>query len=296
MTKEDLNISDEELLNHLGLIREGSLTKAAVLLFYRYPDRIFAGASVMIGRFTSGPDLLYQDELTGSLMIQAKRVMDMIYTKYLIGPITYENNIHVENYPYPKEAIREAVYNALVHNNYAYGVPIQIRVEDYLLSISNCCSMSIDFNVENLLKSRKSHPYNPLIAQTFYRTGFIESWGRGITKIITSCKENGACNPEFDITDMNLTVTFVKKECLKNKNVPLKVKGNYNYFYGKEYLTDKILFEMKRVEHPTTEKLAKILKVSRKTIQRKISQLRKLGIVERVGSKKTGYWKIIKNK
>ena len=33
----------------------------------------------------------------------------------------------------------------------------------------------------------RSRPYNPLIANTFFRAGFIEAWGRGIEKIKDSC-------------------------------------------------------------------------------------------------------------
>lgn len=36
--------------------------------------------------------------------------------------------------------------------------------------------------MEDFLGSHKSRPYHPLIANAFYRAGFIESWGRGIGK------------------------------------------------------------------------------------------------------------------
>ena len=34
-------------------------------------------------------------------------------------------------------------------------------------------------------------PYNPDIANTFFRAGEIEAWGRGIDRIITACKNDG---------------------------------------------------------------------------------------------------------
>jgi ATP-dependent DNA helicase RecG len=45
----------------------------------------------------------------------ADRVVDLIYLKYLKAKITYENDVRVETYPFAREAVREAVYNALIH-------------------------------------------------------------------------------------------------------------------------------------------------------------------------------------
>ena len=41
MTKRDVECSNEELLEKLGLITDGKLKRAAVLLFYRNPQRLF---------------------------------------------------------------------------------------------------------------------------------------------------------------------------------------------------------------------------------------------------------------
>ena len=56
--------------------------------------------------------------------------VELIYLKYLTAPITYENMTRVEAYPFPKDAVREALYNALVHSQRSAGILIQIRIED----------------------------------------------------------------------------------------------------------------------------------------------------------------------
>ncbi len=48
----------------------------------------------------------YQDEIHGSLMSQADRVIDLIFTKYLKADISYQGVTRVETYPFPKDAIR----------------------------------------------------------------------------------------------------------------------------------------------------------------------------------------------
>lgn len=54
----------------------------------------------------------------------------------------------------------------------------------------------------------RSRPYNPLIANTFFRAGFIEAWGRGIEKIKDSCKEAGNPMPEYTIKREEIMVMF----------------------------------------------------------------------------------------
>ena len=61
MTVQDLAMTNEELLDNLNLTENGKLTRAAVLLFHRQPERWFGGAYVKIGFFGDGPDLQYQD-------------------------------------------------------------------------------------------------------------------------------------------------------------------------------------------------------------------------------------------
>lgn len=49
----------------------------------------------------------------------ADRVIDLIYLKYLKAAISYHNETRVETYPFARDAVREAVFNALIHCNWA---------------------------------------------------------------------------------------------------------------------------------------------------------------------------------
>ena len=71
------------------------------------------------------------------------------------------------------------------------AVPIQIRIEDDAMYISNCSMLPFGWTVETLLSTHVSKPYNPDIARVFYRAGYIESWGRGIQKICDACRNLG---------------------------------------------------------------------------------------------------------
>ena len=192
----------------MGLIVDGKLKRAAVLLFYRNPQRFFTGCYVKIGKFGIGSDLQYQDVVEGSLILIADRVVELIYLKYLKASISYDKEVRVETYPYAREAVREAVYNALIHCKWEDGIPIQIRIEDEAMYISNACVFPSDWTTENLMKTHNSRPYNTDLANTFFRAGYIESWGRGIQKICEECNLIGAKIPEYNILGDDITVKF----------------------------------------------------------------------------------------
>uniref|UniRef100_A0A7C4TIC9 Uncharacterized protein n=1 Tax=candidate division WOR-3 bacterium TaxID=2052148 RepID=A0A7C4TIC9_UNCW3 len=80
---------------------------------------------------------------------------------------------------YPLEAIREAVINALIHRDYLSTAEIQIRLYDDKIWIWNPGKLPPQINVEDLKKEHSSYPRNPLIANVFYLSGFIERWGSG---------------------------------------------------------------------------------------------------------------------
>jgi ATP-dependent DNA helicase RecG len=168
MTKEDLDISNAELLEKLDLIVDGKLKRAAALCFYRQPERVSGGCYVKIGKF-EGSEILYQDEVHGSLIIMADRVIDLIYLKYLKAAISYYKDTRVETYPFAREAVREAVFNAIIHCNWAENVPVQIKIEDDVMYVGNCSMLPFGWTAENLLGSHVSKPYNPDIARVFYR-------------------------------------------------------------------------------------------------------------------------------
>ena len=64
-----------------------------------------------------------------------------------------------------------------------FGTPIQIRIEEESIIISNRCILPEGWTTETLMQPHDSMPYNPGIANVFYRAGYIETWGHGIQKI-----------------------------------------------------------------------------------------------------------------
>ena len=189
--KDILDEDNVGLIEKLRLAEGQYLKRAAILLFHPDPERFFTGAAVRIGYFESETDLRYQDEICGDLFMQVDTTMDLLLTKYLKATISYEGIQRIETYPVPEGALREAVLNAIVHRDYAIPAQIQIRIYADRLQIWNPGELPEGWSLEKLLGQHPSRPFNPDVANAFFRAGEIETWGRGIQRILEACREAG---------------------------------------------------------------------------------------------------------
>jgi ATP-dependent DNA helicase RecG len=205
---EVLNDTDELLLENLQLIESGYLKRAAILLFHPKPEKFVTGAFVKIGKFTTDDDLRFQDEVNGNLFEQVEKTMDLLFTKYIKADISYEGIARVETYEYPKDAVREALLNAVAHKDYSGATPIQISAYDDKIIFWNEGQLPENWTVESLLSKHPTRPYNPDIANAFFRCGFIELWGRGTLKIIKECELAGLPKPVYQYSMSGIFVEF----------------------------------------------------------------------------------------
>ncbi len=185
---------DQSLLEKLHLVQGRYLTHAAALMFHPEPERFFTGASVKIGAFENDANLRHHDEVQGDLITQVNQTLEVLKAKYLRALISYEGVQRVETWPMPMPALREAVLNAVAHKDYASGNPIQIRVYSDKLMIWNQGQLPPSWTLEKLLGTHASVPFNPAVANVFFRAGMIEAWGRGIERMMEACR--GAGTPE----------------------------------------------------------------------------------------------------
>lgn len=201
------NLDDPgKILEELELIKDGKLTTAAVLLFHKQPSKIISGAKVEIGKMRNEGDVVNKEEIKGSLMTLSRSILDILQVKYLSSLISYDGAKRIETSPYPFNALREAVFNSLMHNDWSTGQSILIKVFDHKLVISNRSIIEKDWTVEK----HSSRHINPLISSTFSKAGFVEKFGTGISKILESCKSEGNPEPIFDAASdgFDFTVTF----------------------------------------------------------------------------------------
>ena len=183
----------------------------------------------------------------------------------------------------------EAVFNALIHCNWADNVPVQIRIEEDAMFVSNCSMLPFGWTAETLLGTHTSKPYNPDIAKVFYRAGYIESWGRGIQKICDACRNLGVEEPEYIVHGEDIMVKFKALQSAKALNLKAsKPQGDAL----NDALGDKLMMLLKNNPYLTQKEMVEILSVSRATVQRLIKKLDDERKLERVGGKRYGYWVI----
>ena len=203
-----LNI--KQLFQNLKLLTvEGDLTRAAILLFGKRPTRFFSCATFKIGRFRGADptDLIIQDKIEGNLFTMFEQVIDFLKSKYLLSPISYQGMRRIETLEIPDKAVRETVLNSLIHKDYTSPSAISLRVYDTTVSIWNDGELE-KLSIEDLSREHDSYQRNPLIADIFYRAGYIEAWGRGTLLIIEETTKKGLPKPTFHTRQGGIEVVF----------------------------------------------------------------------------------------
>ena len=284
-----LNESKEVLMEKLRLTNGDYLTNAAMLLFCKDPDKYQLGSYIKIGYFESDADLLYQDEVHGSILEQVDKAIELIYFKYMRAKITYEGIQRRERYFVPQAALREALLNAICHKQYESGIPIQISVYEDKLYVANIGRLPETWTLENLMGKHASLPYNPYIAHVFYLAGFIESWGRGVEKICDALKADDLPMPEYTVHPGDIMIKFTGPDD-RIVRVNNKVNDRVNVHVNDR--ESALLNHLAQDPGYTVTQLAEMMKVSRKTIAGYLKALKEKGAIERIGTTRTGYWKI----
>jgi ATP-dependent DNA helicase RecG len=279
-----LTDSNELLIENLQLTENNYLKRAAILLFHPKPEKFVTGAYVKIGYFETDSDLRFQDEIHGNLFEQVEKTIDLLFTKYIKAMISYEGIYRVETYEYPKEAVREAIHNAIAHKDYTGCIPIQISVYKDKIMIWNYGQLPDDWTMEDLLNKHSSRPYNPDIANAFFRIGYIESWGRGMDKMKNQCIEAKIPIPEISHKGNDFWIVFRR--------------DIYYYEYLKNLgLNDRqikaILFT-KENGKITNSEYQKINSISRRTATNELIELTdKFELLKNIGYGAGSYYEII---
>jgi len=105
----------------------------------------------------------------------------------------------------PEAAFREAIANALIHR--AWDVESQIRVlmfEDRVEVVSPG-GLPFGITAEEYLSGRLSVLRNRNLANVFYRLGFVEIFGTGITRI-KQLYEESLIKPDFEISENTIKI------------------------------------------------------------------------------------------
>ena len=284
VSEETLAETDRILIERLHLMDGNYLKRAAVLLFHPDPERFVTGSYVKIGYFETDSDLRYHDEIHGDIFTQVKRTLEILQAKYLKATISYDGVQRVETWPVPPTALREALLNAISHKDYSSNVPIQISVYDNKLMLWNPGRLPSGWTIKQLLKKHASMPFNPDIANVFFRAGMVESWGRGIERIMQACTDAGIPMPELRYEQTGLWMMF-----------PFSAdEAKIGSGKSSEKSSEKILTLIKGDPHISARNIAGQLGLTPRAVEKQIAQLKADLRLKRVGPPKGGHWEVLR--
>ena len=236
--------------------------------------------SIKFGKYagTNAVDLIENEDFGNCSLIKA--------TKNILNKIEIENKIFTKiEYPERKEikmydfaAVREAVVNAIVHNDWSNEYAPKFEMFSDRLVISSNGGIQDSTTKEEFLEGF-SLPKNKELMKVFNDLDLVEQMGTGIIRILQSYnKESFEFFPNF------IRVTFPfnenKFKLTKNEIQNSNITETQNNIIG-------LMLDSPAI---TQETLARLLDVNIRTIQRNIKILMDMGLVERTGATKKGKW------
>ena len=298
ITDEEKNLPIETFLQNLDLINEdGKLKNAALLLFAKRPQRFFTSVRFQIGRFSgSESNLITQDVVEGNLIQMADRVVELLKSKYLTMPITFKGMNRIEKLEIPEEALREILYNAIIHKDYT-GVHIQMHVWDDYCEVWNEGELPAGFTPETLFEQHASRPRNRNIANAFFKAGFIDAWGRGYKKIREGFEAAGLPMPKIESAFGGVRVTFsrnnVNSLSIGGQTSGQTTTGSITQTTT-QTTTQTILNAIKNNPTISRTRLAELCGLSPDGIKWQLKKLQNQGAIKRVGPDFGGHWEVLK--
>ena len=190
-----------------------------------------------------------------------------------------------DTYLFDFDCVNEALLNALVHNDWTITEP-QISMFHNRLEILSHGGLLSGMTKKQFFDGI-SKPRNATLMRIFLNMGLTEHTGHGIPTIVEKYGKN-----VFEIQNdyIKCTIPFEKEiiSQIENKNVGLNVGLNK---------TEKKVIEI-LLENPnsTSAELSEQIKVTTRTIERAFNSLQEKNIIKRIGSKRDGYWIIVKQK
>ena len=206
-----------EMLRGMGLVKDGELLRAAVALFGQ--EQHIATSSewtqclLRVARFrgvSHTADFTDNRQFRGNaftLLSHAERFLSDNIP--IAGRFVPDSFVRIDEPLYPRDALREALANALCHRDYAAGgSSISVGIYDDRLEITSIGPLPFGLTPEMLFLPHNSRPWNPLIANAFYLRGIIERWGRGTIKMAELTASAGLPRPEIEDIGGSVTVRF----------------------------------------------------------------------------------------
>jgi predicted HTH transcriptional regulator len=248
-------------------------------------------------------NLLQNEEYGDQCLLTAmNKVIDRLDTENITqAKKTYPYRIE-KNY-IDKDALREAVINAFVHNDYSNSDTPIFEIYEDRFEITTYGDLLSWIDKEDFFTG-KSKPRNPEIMRIFRDLEFVEHLGSGIPYIVNLY---GRDIFQFSSTATKTVLKFdnsMEKETMKNVDDKTTQKttdktteksSDKSSDKDSDKSSDKTIQLI--MENPSISALeiAKQIDISSRAVEKILAKLKQNNIVVRVGSKKFGHWEVLKD-
>lgn len=169
----------------------------------------------------------------------------------------------------------EAWTNACLHNKWIKNVPPAVYIFDNRIEIISTGGLPFDYSKENFYNG-VSNPVNPGLERIMGQLGYIEQTGHGNLAIIAKYGREA-----FNIGDNFITVT------IPFAFVPSMSKSNSVKL---DETRQKVFDAIKNHPTYTVKEISELVGLGTTRVNVIIKEFKDLGIIERFGSNKNGYW------
>lgn len=201
--------SNEEFLSNSMVMREGQLTRAAILLLGKpiSLQKIHPAVAQITWTWQDKDEIVQDyDHFTIPFILTVDKVLSKIRNKTmreLPGGTLFPDTMK----QYDEYTIREALNNAIAHQDYTLQQRIVFVEGPSTLYYGNGGSF-IPGTIENALshKGPQLHYRNECLCKGMYNFNMIDTVGRGIKKIYTEQRNRFFPMPDYDIDNEHRTV------------------------------------------------------------------------------------------
>ncbi len=281
--------NSREALSKLGLVNnEGFLNNAGYFLFGNDGPVLLKEVIYPTDERSSFTDL---KQFKGNILECINEGM-----KYIQNNIHYESEIvgsrREETPEIPVEALREILINSFAHCHYQEGDYNEITITRSKVRIYNPGGILNNTKPTDFASGKVgSKIRNPLIATVLFKNGMIDAFGTGFDRAFRLCANRSI---EYSYQNDEYGFTFIFNRKLNDKISDKKNDKIKNQVVAKKTDIDEMILKLlAKNPYTTIPKLAESIGKSTPTIKRHIDILVSEGELERVGSRKSGYWQVI---
>lgn len=273
------DITVNEALKKLNIIKNSKFTNAAILLFGKNPQKFFLQAEARCARFKGTKPLEFIDmKIFGKNIIDQRENALEFVKEHIKLHAEIKGTERVEKWEYPIEAIREAITNAICHRDYKSTANVQVRIFDDRIEIWNPGKLLNGLTVEKLKEKHESIPRSPLLARIFFLMKYIEQWGTGTNRMVEWCQNYDLPEPVFEEVGKSFVVTIrkykISEEIIEELSEEEKAIMNY----------------LKTEKNINRKKGIQLLGVSKSTLLRIIKSLEEKELIKKCGKGKNIYY------